>query len=201
MMFLKINIISISLLILLSGFISFQILQKVKKIEKTLSQESFKVVQHEFPVPEMYKGASEYHDIITLFSPLKPVKIGEFINYFIQQEYKDYISINNDLDDLKNRIEDAFQNNFRKRFNGDLIIVLHNTFIKDVPVKTFVHRRVLITFSQEEKYYLAFESWKADTENGGSAKCLIKEISIYQSSEIDINKFIADDSLWAYFSK
>ncbi len=156
---------------------------------------TFEVDQMEFPQNDG-GNAEEYHDITTLFVPSSPCSLEEFIQFFLTNNYQDYVSRSNPLDSLDYRVEEGFKKSTGREFDGKIIRVLHNTYLKDTSSKDWMSRKTLITFSQEGKYYYALEYWTGSSDNGGSADCEVGEIKQSQTNDLSVNKYGGSDENW-----
>jgi hypothetical protein len=156
---------------------------------------NFQVDQKEFPQNDG-GNAETYYDITTSFVPNKPCSLEDFIEFFRSNGYQDYISTSNPLDSVDSRVEEGFRKSTGKEFNGKIIRVLHNTYLKDTSSKDWMSRKTLITFSQDGKYYYALEHWSGDSENGGSADCKVGEINEHKAKDLSVNKYGGSDENW-----
>jgi len=156
---------------------------------------NFEVDQIEFPQNDG-GNAETYFDITTSFVPSRPCTLEEFIEFFLTNNYQDYISRSNPLDSLDDRVEEGFKKFSGNEFNGKIIRVLHNTYLKDTSSKDWMSRKLLITFSQNGKYYYALEHWSGDSENGGSADCKVGEINQLKTNDLSVNKYGGSDENW-----
>lgn len=156
---------------------------------------NFEVDQKEFPQND--GGSAEtYFDITTSFVPSRPCSLQEFIEFFVTNNYQDYISRYDPLEFVNDRVEEKFKKFSGNEFNGKIIRVLHNTYMKDTSSKDWLSRKLLITFSQDGKFYYALEHWWGDSENGGSADCKIGEINQLKTNDLSLNKYGGSDDNW-----